>query len=384
MKNDENLRREYAEWKEQTLATLEELCAAPGTALERASEASGNRELFVQKLFSAIDRESFRGTFTTDYEVGPEFMLKWLEAIRSDEAWTGKVPFAKEGHASLNDSFYEDNFESLDDYTFQSMELLIESFLNSLRKEGLDAAAGAVFAEEDDIRNELLDSGIISSDFEMKSHGFNCNIILGYKEEGNFDFGVISGFRTMYLAEDPPTDEVIGNNSLSWLIRSQDYSVADLYSDMKSPFLDSVRREIEEYTAGMGGVTICLRLSADELEALASNNGKNISISKEASIGIFTPWSGAGSLMEIALEKDIVLPKSMINRIQVEGAKNNEYTVDEVYGMTGRFWTQHAMKTTDDAPFEMTDDMVAADVLAMQENLERAEEDASEDSSPSP
>ena len=225
-------KKEYVEWKEQTLAKLEELCSEPDTALGRASEASGDPTLFVQTLFEVIDQETFRGNFTTDIEVGPGHMLKWLESIRSDEAWTGKVPFAKEGHPGLREYVFEDAYADsfFGHYMLQSMDQITEKFIACLKKEGLNAAAGIAFAEEDDIRNELQDSGLVSFDLEMKSHGFNCNILLAHKEEGNFDFGAISDFKSMYEGEELPSEEVVGNNSLSWLIRSQGYSMSDLYS----------------------------------------------------------------------------------------------------------------------------------------------------------
>lgn len=58
-----------------------------------------------------------------------------------------------------------------------------------------------------------------------------------------------------------------------------------------------------------------------------------------ATMGIFNQWSGCGGVLDILLEKDAVMPLSMIRGFQIEGQSDPEgYTVNDVYGLVGSCW----------------------------------------------
>lgn len=55
--------------------------------------------------------------------------------------------------------------------------------------------------------------------------------------------------------------------------------------------------------------------------------------------GLYDPWSGGGSVLEIELDKDVKLPiKYTI--FCVEGCKMHGYDIDEVYGLIGSCWKE--------------------------------------------
>lgn len=56
-------------------------------------------------------------------------------------------------------------------------------------------------------------------------------------------------------------------------------------------------------------------------------------------MGIFNQWSGCGGMLDIRLEKDAVLPLSMVRGFQVEGQPDPDgYTVNDTYGLVGSAW----------------------------------------------
>lgn len=65
------------------------------------------------------------------------------------------------------------------------------------------------------------------------------------------------------------------------------------------------------------------------------DNGEYIVIDKNVECGLFNPWLGGGSVLEIDCEKDIKIPTKAIWKawIEVHGGCDSGYTVDEVYGL---------------------------------------------------
>lgn len=65
------------------------------------------------------------------------------------------------------------------------------------------------------------------------------------------------------------------------------------------------------------------------------DSGEYIVIDKKVECGLFNPWLGGGSVLEIDCEKDIKIPTKAIWKawIEVRGGCDSGYTVDEVYGL---------------------------------------------------
>jgi hypothetical protein len=89
-------------------------------------------------------------------------------------------------------------------------------------------------------------------------------------------------------------------------------------------------------------------------------------------IGIYNPWNGSGSVLEIELEKDLVFTTDMIRDIQIEGVKPDfEWTVDNTYGLIGSCWK--APKSIEDAPAQQKglDDVIKTceEMSKKQDNL---------------
>jgi hypothetical protein len=143
------------------------------------------------------------------------------------------------------------------------------------------------------------------------------------------------------------------NASILWLAKQQGYKKSDLNKALRneeykdSKLLKSIRTEIVNCSSHMNVLTFCVEMTLEE--AINLNNrikeeeplnksynpkerkGKDcITISKDTTCGLYDPWSGAGSVLEIELEKDVVLPLKYIDSALPDGCRGS-YSINEVY-----------------------------------------------------
>lgn len=147
--------------------------------------------------------------------------------------------------------------------------------------------------------------------------------------DGNFDF-----VRNMeYMLQDD--DEEHETASLLWLVKQQGYTMSDLKKAAEEPASQSnqfLRSVGEEYVNAWGMQTVvflvnmsfelCLKLNV--LIEMQMRNGVcynalkypdcgEIVIGKDTPCGLYSPWDGHGSVLDIKLEKDVELPVKYID-----------------------------------------------------------------------
>ena len=212
-------------------------------------------------------------------------------------------------------------------------------------------------------------------DQEMK-----VNILLGTPAERNLDFGSIDAMRAG-LNKPGYLDAVDLDNGLTWLVKQQGHTVEELKGAVANydkwgfdgaemthgTFLASVAEEMRNFPNVMGAVTVLTNLSMSQLgQTLCPQDV--LTIPKDATIGIFAPWVGGGSGLDIQLEKDLDITSDIRFDVQIEGAKCEEYTVDQVYGLVDEAWKEpSAIKFPIERPL---DDLIAeAREKAVEKNL---------------
>ena len=156
------------------------------------------------------------------------------------------------------------------------------------------------------------------------------------------------------------------DSSILWLARQQkkagDLRKAikkvlngeDVYFDDK--FIESTIEELENLPSHMATLTFLVNMKLfdyfDLRDAMAAEKELNksyifeerkgkgtITISKDTMCGLFDVWSGGGSVLEIELDKDVVLPIKCIWKAEIETGKSQYgYSVDSVYGFVGSVW----------------------------------------------
>lgn len=232
---------------------------------------------------------------------------------------------------------------------------------------------------------EILEAGGfegVSNDIESFFDSYRVNIMFATRTEQNSDMTSITyAYPRDYgdVNVQAYTEEVykdITDNALTYLVHQQGHSILEVYNAMSEvydtmnseknssdSFIDSVAAEIIDASHDMEELTACLTIPSDKvveiLEKLRKKEGY-IVIPKGSTIGLFNEWSGAGSTLDIQLEKDAVFPASMMTNLQFESRykvkENNGFTVDEVYGLIGSCWKAE-MDMTDEAPELVKEDL---------------------------
>lgn len=113
----------------------------------------------------------------------------------------------------------------------------------------------------------------------------------------------------------------------------------------EDPFIKSVHEEITENSSeAMSELTALVSMNGqqmfDFLDAVERSTDSLVLPKDYATLGVFNQWSGCGGTLDIQLEKDAVLPLSMVREFNIEGQKEvpGSYTVDSVYGLVSSMW----------------------------------------------
>jgi hypothetical protein len=153
-------------------------------------------------------------------------------------------------------------------------------------------------------------------------------------------------------------------SGLVWLTKQQGYAKSEirkvLYKDegSENKFLQSIYDELANAASHMNTLTFLVSMTLEEamqITELVNAQDRNgriyapvssrpncgyIVLGENTMCGLFDPWSGGGSVMEIALEKPVKIPCKYVYRMQIDNGKSvgGDYTVGDVYGMCGSAW----------------------------------------------
>lgn len=224
---------------------------------------------------------------------------------------------------------------------------------------------------------------------------YHINLMFATPKEENYDMGAIPTM--FYESADKSADfDYFTDNALTYLIHQQGYTLADVYEGIVHPekvaentFLKSVVEEIDNFpNYSMAELTALISLSGkdllDTLDAIA-NGREYIVLSKGTMIGLYNEWQGTGSMLEIQLERDAIIPTSMVRNVQFEGERggkvkeNNGYTVDECFGLIGSCWTEGEVSLTAEAPLLREEDMKKTQTALRALNKQAAKEKVERD-----
>lgn len=196
---------------------------------------------------------------------------------------------------------------------------------------------------------------------------FCFNIMFATDEEQNSDMSnLITAYGTYHCPDFEYLEAKDFDNALTYLIHQQGHTCKEYFetllsapggfrSNHKNDFIESVVDDVVNNTSeAMSELTVLVKMDGQAaLEFLDymenKEDDRNIIFNKNCEIGIFNEWSGCGGLIEIVLDKDFIVPKYLIRSFQIEGAKNNSCSVDEVYGLVGDCW-KDCMNYTNEIP----------------------------------
>lgn len=184
--------------------------------------------------------------------------------------------------------------------------------------------------------------------------------------DGNVDYTLNSAYPCWYgRAEDRLDDRA----SIVWLARQQGYTKTQLWKaleegDIADPngFLQSMRQELANLPSYMATLTFLVKMSFRQALILnraikwRDKQGKfydarkapqcgYIELDKNVTCGLYNPWSGGGSVLEIQLDKDVGIPIKYIRcALPDEGGYAHEYSIGNVYGLCRDAWTNTVKK----------------------------------------
>lgn len=199
---------------------------------------------------------------------------------------------------------------------------------------------------------------------------YKMNVMLTTPVEQNFDMGSIASMFSEHDAEwvnkrledmTAKEQEKHFDNALTYVVYQQGHTlseVAKAYYENKpieNEFVKSIVDELDEFPSySMAEMTALVTLNKEGLQVLdqiAKGEG-DITFSKDTMIGLYNEWQGAGSQLEIQLEKPLTVPADMVKNVQIEGQKSDYthgYTVNDTYGLIGECWKGEISKSEEPA-----------------------------------
>ena len=231
----------------------------------------------------------------------------------------------------------------------------------ALLKEDEEAIENLMYADfyDDKIMDciyEFEERGIISITYPFRTfeeQEVACDLFID-TGDSNYDFTLNTEFD-----KDGKLPE---KASLVWLAKQQGYTKEELERAIagdemlleKSKFLRSVKEEVENTPSDLNALTFLVNIKLGTLmritkACLAVRNARGIPIQesdnedfmvigKETMTGLYNWWSGAGSLLEIELERDVKIPLKHIFSFMPDGYMGRYGDIENVYGMWRGAW----------------------------------------------
>lgn len=208
--------------------------------------------------------------------------------------------------------------------------------------------------DDGDIREEFMDIVYIDypEDWAL-SQEFCFNIIVSNGDD-NYDFWL----NEHIVDEDGKVDENAEKAGLVWLAKQQGHTLEEIVEVLKdedslstNEFLTSVSSEVcNGY--GREALTFCVKMTLGQAinlkEKMKSNPNGSIVIDKRATCGLFNPWDGSGSILNISCEKDVEIPFENIWKFYVDEKRSGNYdSIHNVYGTDSSLWREYLKEVKD-------------------------------------
>lgn len=128
------------------------------------------------------------------------------------------------------------------------------------------------------------------------------------------------------------------STTLGWLVKSQDYSVVDIFTNKDDEFCKQVYSELFTYESDLSGLQLIAIPNTTNFDAVLDlYKNKPVIIKKGTMFGLFNQIHGSGSGLEIKTVKDIELNNKVQYDIDIEYHDSSyHYSPNCVYGYITR------------------------------------------------
>lgn len=273
--------------------------------------------------------------------------------------------YAKKDDGNFHFEIYVDYRDEIEDSTAQEIledsnprDALIEKLWGWYQEQEWDITDNIVDSfeersesklfEHEDIREAFMD--VVCVDYPEDwalSQEFCFNIVVSNGDD-NYDFWL----NEHIVDEDGKVDENAEKAGLVWLAKQQGYTFEEVVEILKKDpverpktFLETVQQEIDN-GYGCEALTFCVKMTlgqAIELkEKMKSNPNGSIVLDKRTTCGLFNPWDGSGSVLDISCDKDIEIPFTNIWKFYIDERRTNSCeSIHNVYGVTDAIWKDY-------------------------------------------
>jgi hypothetical protein len=232
------------------------------------------------------------------------------------------------------DAFYE----TLDEYVMETSDNEHWSIVETIEKNWNEELYGEFDEVLEEVREWIHETVYINFPYEHFLKKEVCVNVIVDNGDGDHDF-TLNNFASYNASEG---EEIEEESSILWLVEQQGYTKSDLehalenYDEIENTFLKSVVDELTNVTSHMNALSFFVRMTLEEYFDMCDSKN-DLTVNERTSCGLYDPWMGAGGMLEIALEKNITIPYSMM-RVEVDGTSG--YGVQEIYGVASDLWTE--------------------------------------------
>lgn len=245
------------------------------------------------------------------------------------------------------DALLEKLWDWYQEQEWDIIDNLVDDFQEKVDPELLEDAN--IIADEnlDDgmIREEFMDAVYVDYPIDWaESQEFCFNIIVSNGDD-NYDFWL----NEHIVDEDGNVDKDAEKAGIVWLAKQQGYTLDQVVEVLKdednvstNEFLASISSEV--YNGyGCEALTFCVKMTLEQAialkERMEENPNGSIVLDKRVECGLFDPWEGGGSVLEIACEKDVEIPFENIWKFYIDERRSNRYdSIHNVYGTDSSIW----------------------------------------------
>ena len=250
-----------------------------------------------------------------------------------------------------NDSPRDALIEKLWDWYQESewdiIDNLVDDFQEKVDPELLEDANIIADGNLDDgmIREEFMDAVYVDYPIDWaESQEFCFNIIVSNGDD-NYDFWL----NEHIIDEDGNVDQDAEKAGIVWLAKQQGYTLDQVVKILKDgdiagpkTFLGTVLQEVAN-GYGCEALTFCVKMTLGQAialkERMKENPNGSIVLDKRVECGLFDPWQGGGSVLEIACEKDVEIPFENIWKFYIDESRSRNYdSIHNVYGTDNSLW----------------------------------------------
>lgn len=302
----------------------------------------------------------------------PDFNA-WMEENieKCPSVWKKNDTYVCEIYADYRDKLGSKQIEEIlenDDPYGAFYEIIMEIYADTTSEYEYDIVKELMKIAPDDFLLPLDDNEIedLFREWIMEKVVFELPEQHYLKQEVLVDIMVDVGDGNYDFTRNVPWEGLEDPSAIRWLMRQQGYGDSVIEACMKNPeviehlecpsFMKSMHEECDNLTSHMGVLTFLVSMSLDkaiELNNLITERNKGEAksnlyhpndrkytdytiISADATCGLYDPWYGAGSEMDIHLEAEVHLPVKFIDSAMPDGWRG--YSVQEVYGVTSQWW----------------------------------------------